>query len=139
MTTRWIAALAITLSFVCMAPTHSALAAEGKNAGDEKKAEFNLPPFPADKTIKQSTTIDGRKLSYDATVGSLPVLDDKGKKIAEVMFIAYTVPGKDRPDPLEQGGFALSRPLASLVIATAMILCVIAFPQKPGQCRKGVN
>jgi len=41
--------------------------------------------------------------------------------------------------PLERGGFALSRPLASLVIATAMILCIIAFPQKPGQCRKGAN
>ena len=36
-------------------------------------------------------------LGYDATVGSLPVLDEKGKTIADVMFIAYTVPGANRP------------------------------------------
>jgi len=64
---------------------------------DAKSADFNLPPFPADKTVRQSVTVDGRKLSYDATVGSLPVLDEKGKTIADVMFIAYTMPGKDRP------------------------------------------
>lgn len=96
MTTRRIAAFA-TFLFLACAVLSPALADEGKNAGDEKKAEFNLPPFPADKTVKQSTTIDGRKLSYDATVGSLPVLDEKGKKIAEVMFIAYAMGGKNRP------------------------------------------
>ena len=94
---RWIAAFALAASLACTALPHAAFAAEGKEAGADKKAEFDLPPFPADKTIKQSTTIDGRKIAYDATVGSLPVLDEKGKKIAEVMFIAYTVPGKDRP------------------------------------------
>lgn len=73
------------------------LQAQDKKPADGKEAEFKLPPFPADRTVKQSTVLDGRTLAYDATVGSLPVLDDKGKTIAEVMFIAYTVPGKDRP------------------------------------------
>ena len=39
----------------------------------------------------------GRTVNYDATVGSLPVLDEKGKTVADVMFIAYTVPGAKRP------------------------------------------
>jgi len=59
--------------------------------------EFKLPPFPQDKTLKQSIQLGGRTLNYEATVGSLPVLDEKGKTIADVMFIAYTVPGAGRP------------------------------------------
>src|SRR6202023_3270706 len=47
--------------------------------------------------VRQSVTLDGRELKYDATVGSLPVLDEKGKTIASVMFTAYTVPGAHRP------------------------------------------
>lgn len=73
----------------------------GKNSQKDEqdaKDEFSkLPPFPADKTISQSTMLNGSKLNYNATVGSLPVRDDKGKVIADVMFVAYTKPGKDRP------------------------------------------
>ncbi|MEO6688312.1 MAG: peptidase S10 [Dokdonella sp.] len=65
--------------------------------GGAKGDDIKLPPFPADKTVRETTTVDGRKLSYDATVGSLPVLDEKGRTIADVMFVAYTMPGKDRP------------------------------------------
>jgi carboxypeptidase C (cathepsin A) len=59
--------------------------------------DFKLPPFPQDKTVRQSIQVAGRTLNYDATVGSLPVLDEKGKTVADVMFIAYTVPGAGRP------------------------------------------
>ena len=59
--------------------------------------DFKLPPFPQDKTVRQSIQVGGRTLNYDATVGSLPVLDEKGKTVADVMFIAYTVPGAGRP------------------------------------------
>jgi uncharacterized membrane-anchored protein len=34
--------------------------------------------------------------------------------------------------PLDHGGLAWSRPIASLVIATAMVLCILAFPQRSG-------
>ena len=88
-----LAAFAVAFA-LCLALPCIACADDGK---DDKAAEFKLPPFPADRTVKQTTTIDGRKLAYDATVGSLPVLDGKGKTIAEVMFVAYTMPGKDRP------------------------------------------
>jgi carboxypeptidase C (cathepsin A) len=69
-------------------------------AKDEHPAhddEIKLPPFPADKTVRQSMQLAGRTLNYEATAGSLPVLDEKGKTVAEVMFIAYTVPGPGRP------------------------------------------
>ena len=62
-----------------------------------KPDDIKLPPFPADKTVHQTTQVGGKTVAYDATVGSLPVLDEKGKTIADVMFIAYTVPGANRP------------------------------------------
>lgn len=61
------------------------------------KDGFQLPPFPADAQVTQTTTVDGRTLKYTVTVGSLPVRDEKGNKTAEVVFTAYTIPGKDRP------------------------------------------
>jgi carboxypeptidase C (cathepsin A) len=62
-----------------------------------KDDEFKLPPFPADRTVHQTMQLGGRVFKYDVTVGSLPVLDEKGKTIASVMFTAYTVPGENRP------------------------------------------
>jgi carboxypeptidase C (cathepsin A) len=72
---------------------------DSTKAGEDAKAadKINLPPFPADKTVHQAISLDGRELRYDATVGSLPVLDEKGKTIASVMFTAYIVPGVNRP------------------------------------------
>jgi carboxypeptidase C (cathepsin A) len=70
---------------------------EGKGPAKEEPHpgqddELKLPPFPQDKTVRQSMELGGRTLNYNATVGSLPVLDEKGKTVADVMFIAYTVP-----------------------------------------------
>src|SRR5579872_682114 len=80
---------------------------DASHAKDEAKAQSNdqhaaedelkLPPFPPDKTVRQSIQLGGKTVTYDARVGSLPVLDEKGKTIAHVMFIAYTVPGAGRP------------------------------------------
>jgi carboxypeptidase C (cathepsin A) len=53
----------------------------------------DLPPFPADASIKQSVVLGGRTLNYTATVGSLPVRDETGKKIAEEVFTAYILDG----------------------------------------------
>ena len=58
---------------------------------------FHLPPLPADAHVSQSTTVDGKTLKYTVTVGSLPVRNEKGDITGEVVFTAYTVPGKDRP------------------------------------------
>ena len=66
-------------------------------AGAAKDDEFKLPAFPADRTVAQTTQLGGHVVKYDATVGSLPVMDEKGKVIANIMFTAYTQPGAGRP------------------------------------------
>ncbi len=72
--------------------------AKGADISDKprKDDDINLPTFPTDKTVHQSISLDGHELKYEATVGSLPVLDEKGKTIASVVFTAYTVPGANR-------------------------------------------
>ncbi|WP_414649831.1 S10 family peptidase [Dyella sp.] len=87
---------------VTMTPWTTAVAADKKPAAEEsdKKADGDLPPLPADKTIHQTVRVDGKTVSYDATVGTLAVRDAKGKKIAEVVFTAYVVPGKDPHRPV---------------------------------------
>jgi carboxypeptidase C (cathepsin A) len=64
---------------------------EAKAAPD--KAIGDLPPFPADKSVRQTMVLNGKTLSYTATVGSLPVRDAKGKKIGEVVYTAYHLDG----------------------------------------------
>ena len=68
----------------------------------EKKtdADLKLPPLPADKSITQTTRIGGRAITYRATVGTIPVRDDKGKEIGQVTYTAYTVPGRDPSRPV---------------------------------------
>src|ERR1700757_4854905 len=78
-------------------PAKQETKAPAKDDHPAPEDEIKLPPFPADKTVRQSIQLGGRTLNYDATVGSLPVLDEKGKTVASVMFIAYTVPGAGRP------------------------------------------
>ncbi|MDI1363565.1 MAG: S10 family peptidase, partial [bacterium] len=69
----------------------------GDKPAADKAAAIELPAFPADKSVKQTTTVGGKLISYTATVGSLPVRDEKGKKIAEVVFTAYTLDGPRDP------------------------------------------
>src|SRR6185437_11283467 len=71
---------------------------DAKDKKDDKKPDIDLPPFPADASVKQVTHVAGKTLNYTATVGSLPVRDEKGKKIAEVVFTAYTLDGPKDPD-----------------------------------------
>ena len=72
-------------------------AGASKDTESPKDDDYKLPPFPADRTVSQSVQTAARTLKYDVTVGSLPVLDEKGKTIASVMYTAYTVPGANRP------------------------------------------
>jgi carboxypeptidase C (cathepsin A) len=57
------------------------------------KDAISLPPFPDDASVKQVTHVAGKTIAYTATVGSLPVRDEKGKKIADVVFTAYMLDG----------------------------------------------
>lgn len=73
--------------------------ADDKPATDDRPATPAAAPaaLPADASVRQSMRIDGRTLDYTATVATLPVHDDKGKTIGEVVVTAYTTGGKDRP------------------------------------------
>jgi carboxypeptidase C (cathepsin A) len=86
------AALLLCLPLLAL-PTGPAHAEEAKAPAPAKSDRPDLPPFPADASIKQSVSIGGRALAYTATVGSIPVRDEDGKKIAEVVFTAYTLDG----------------------------------------------
>ena len=83
-----IAALALGLG-------SGALAEDAPKPADKPdiKTLTDLPPLPADASVKQTVRASRGALGYTATVGSLPVRDDKGKKIAEVVFTAYVLDG----------------------------------------------
>jgi carboxypeptidase C (cathepsin A) len=70
----------------------------GDKGGDKAPDKDGLPPFPADAHVEQVTHVAGKTLNYTATVGSIPVRDEDGKKIAEIMFTAYTLDGPRNPD-----------------------------------------
>ena len=79
------------LAFLSAVP---AWAANGHTTPGEKgnaKSQIDLPPLPAPAHTRQSIRIDGRTLNYKVTVGALPVHDDEGNKVAEVVYTAYTV------------------------------------------------
>lgn len=67
---------------------------DAKEAGKDA-ADGDLAPLPAAKSVKQSAVIGGKRVDYVATVGSLPVKDEKGKIIGDVVYTAYTLPGRD--------------------------------------------
>ena len=68
-------------------------AAAVKTAETKVADKPDLPPLPADAHVKQSIRLAGRDLTYTATVGTIPVRDDKGKLTAQVVFTAYTLDG----------------------------------------------
>jgi carboxypeptidase C (cathepsin A) len=68
----------------------------GKGGGDKDK--IDLPPLPADASVKQVTHVAGKTLSYTATVGSIPVRDEKGKIVGEVVYNAYVLDGPKNPN-----------------------------------------
>lgn len=92
------ACIAIALSLGFAAPHALAQddkAAKAKDSGGDKPGDgsTSFKPLPPPKSITQSTTVGGKRITYVATVGAIPVKDDKGKTIGEVVYTAYTVPG----------------------------------------------
>ncbi|MBB6366212.1 S10 family peptidase [Xanthomonas sp. PPL568] len=80
-------------------PMTAALAADADAANADKpdKAAAEPAPLPADAQTSQSIQLDGRTLRYTVKVGTLPVKDKQGKVVADVVYTAYTMDGKDRP------------------------------------------
>ncbi|GGC69163.1 S10 family peptidase [Chelatococcus reniformis] len=56
--------------------------------------------LPADSITHHELKLPGRTLRYTATAGSLPLVDPKGKLLAEIAYVAYVLdgePGERRP------------------------------------------
>jgi len=89
--------VAFSSSFAALAQDEGG--GSGRAESQAKAGEINLPPLPPDRTVRQSAVIGGRTISYDVTVGTIPVFNDTGKKIGEVVYTSYVVPGggADRP------------------------------------------
>ncbi|HVT96389.1 MAG TPA: hypothetical protein VHE33_02715, partial [Acidobacteriaceae bacterium] len=76
----------------------AAAAPQAAKPGPNPVAEKNpLPPLPPDAHVAQSITIDGKKINYTATVGTLFVRDQEGKAVGQLVYTAYTVDGANRP------------------------------------------
>jgi carboxypeptidase C (cathepsin A) len=98
------APLALALAAVPLAaPAQDKPAAKADHdKGDAAKPadDADYPPLPADKSVRQSAVIGGRTIAYTATVGTIPIYNDKHKKIGQVVYTAYTVPGADPSRPV---------------------------------------
>ena len=96
------AAVAVVSAFLFIAsPALAADKPDAAPAADKPKPPADkpdLPPFPADASVHQTIHVGARTLNYTATVGSLPVRDPDGKKIAEVVFTAYVLDGPRDPN-----------------------------------------
>ncbi|GAB2585535.1 S10 family peptidase [Dyella jejuensis] len=91
-------ALLAALIIAVATPVHAGDKAKPSPNQDDVGADgFHLPPLPADAHVSQSVEVDGHTLRYTVTVGTLPVRDEKGDLTGQVVFTAYTMPGKDRP------------------------------------------
>ncbi|MDH7640284.1 S10 family peptidase [Sphingomonas oryzagri] len=86
------------------APAHAADKEKGGDAKeatkDAAKPDSDLPLFPAPKSVKQTAIIGGKRVDYVATVGAIQIKDDKGKVTGEVVYTAYTVPGRGASRPV---------------------------------------
>jgi len=78
-------------------------AEESKDQPKDKPAE-DPPKATASKTTEHSITLNGQKIDYTATAGTLPLKDAEGKVTAEIFHIAYV---KKETDPAK----AAKRPL----------------------------
>jgi len=55
-------------------------------------------PLPADKSVEQTITVNGKTIHYTATVGTIAMEGKDGKPTGEVVYTAYTVDGEhNRP------------------------------------------
>ena len=68
-------------------------------AAEAKKSD--APPLKEEKSVTHhSVTVNGQKLAYSATAGTLLLKDDKQEPVAQVFYVGYTLDGaeaKHRP------------------------------------------
>jgi carboxypeptidase C (cathepsin A) len=67
------------------------------HAAAPARAEHRVETRDGLTETKATITVDGVKLSYTATAGTLPLKDEEGKVTAHVFFVAYTKSGVKDP------------------------------------------
>jgi len=97
--------------FLAAAPCAVAQAAAPATPAAASKADAakpaddkTLPPLPADAHVQQSVTLNGKRLDYTVTVGTLPVRDAAGATTGKLVYTAYTVAGTNRPVTFAMNG-----------------------------------
>ncbi|HEX7112678.1 MAG TPA: peptidase S10 [Mizugakiibacter sp.] len=74
-------------------PAHAA----DKPAGADKPAaeKSEAKPIPEERAVhtQHSVDVDGKRIAYTATAGTLLIRDDDAKPIASVFYVAYTADG----------------------------------------------
>jgi carboxypeptidase C (cathepsin A) len=71
--------------------------AQAEKSPADAADKIHLPPLPADAHVEQSISIDGKILHYTVTVGTLPIHNNDGKEVGQVVYTAYTVNAPNRP------------------------------------------
>ncbi|SEG53806.1 Carboxypeptidase C (cathepsin A) [Bryocella elongata] len=61
------------------------------------KAEPMANPLPADKSVPQTITVNGKTIHYTATVSTIATKNAAGKPTGEVVVTSYIVDGPNRP------------------------------------------
>lgn len=101
----------LTQALLCLSLLNQAAAQppqEPPHASKPAEAKPEKPAEPAPKkdekkdekpektsTTEHSITLNGQKIDYTATAGTLPLKDAEGKTTAEIFYIAYTRKGQD--------------------------------------------
>ncbi|MGA2582594.1 MAG: peptidase S10 [Tepidisphaeraceae bacterium] len=93
-----ISGLVVLLTFSLAAWSFAQSATEPTSAPSAESTQDNSPP-PHDESAKSedklsvtqhSITLDGNKIDYQATAGTLNMKDEQGKPLASFFFVAYT-------------------------------------------------
>jgi carboxypeptidase C (cathepsin A) len=80
------------------APASAAAANSPAPPKAAEAAKPKLEPLPADKSVAQTTTVNGKTLHYTATVGTITLKAADDKPTGDVTFVAYTLDTpKDQP------------------------------------------
>ncbi|HEX7182256.1 MAG TPA: peptidase S10 [Thermoanaerobaculia bacterium] len=91
--------LFIALLLLSLVPAALLSQAPSGQPGKETKTEKEKKPAPEEKSSRTQHTInlDGQRIAYTATAGTIVLKDDEGTPKASVFYIAYTRDGVKNP------------------------------------------
>lgn len=88
-------------------PQAAGAPATGAPAGEKSGREAGvLGLLPPDSVTRHEIVVDGRRLAYTATAGTLALRDQRGERLAAVYYTAYTL-----ADAGDDAGAGAARPL----------------------------